>query len=61
VKEFLSRGGHQFRVRNVDEDSSAYDELVALGWRAVPMTIIGPHVIKGFDPKALQDALNATT
>jgi glutaredoxin len=57
VKEFLSRAGVPFTAHNVDEDDRAYDELIARGWRAVPVTIIGDHAIKGFDEDALKAAI----
>lgn len=57
MKEFLSRAGHAFTVRLVDEDDTAYDELIALGYRSVPVTRIGSRVVKGFDPEALATAL----
>ena len=44
-------------MRNVDEDDTAYDELLARGWRTIPLTIIGDRAIKGFDERALRDAL----
>ncbi|MEX2273744.1 MAG: glutaredoxin domain-containing protein [Vicinamibacterales bacterium] len=59
MKEFLSRAGRRFDVRNVDEDLSAYRELVARGFRTVPVTIIGEAAIKGFDEPALTRALEA--
>ena len=61
MKEFLSRAGHAFTVRDVDEDLSAYQELVARGFRAVPVTIIGETAIKGFDEPALTRALADVT
>ena len=57
MKEFLSRAGLTFTVRNVDDDDTAYDELIARGWRTIPVTIIGDRTIKGFDERALRDAL----
>jgi glutaredoxin len=60
VKEFLTLAGVPFVVRDVDEDDGAYDELVSLGWRAVPVTVIGDRAIKGFDPVALREALQAS-
>jgi glutaredoxin len=57
VKEFLSRAGVPFTAFNVDEDERAYDELVARGLRTVPVTIVGDHVIKGFDRAALDRAI----
>ena len=59
MKEFLSLAGVPFVVRDVDEDDGAYDELVGRGWRAVPVTFIGERAIKGFDPVALREALDA--
>jgi glutaredoxin len=59
VKEFLSRRKVAFTVRIVDEDDAAYDDLIALGHRAVPVTVIGKTVVKGFDPAALTAALEA--
>jgi len=57
VKEFLSREGHQYEVKHIEEDDSAYDELVALGARAVPTIVIGNQVITGFDQARLRAAL----
>jgi glutaredoxin len=59
VKEFLSRAGQSFTVRLIDEDVKAYDDLLALGYRTVPVTVIGDTAIKGFDPEALTKALEA--
>ena len=46
-----------FTAHNVDEDDRAYDELIARGWRTIPVTIIGDHVVKGFDAGALASAI----
>ena len=57
MKEFLSLEGMAFTAKNVDEDEQAYDELVARGFRSVPVTIVGDEAVKGFDPVALRRAL----
>jgi len=57
VKEFLSREGVAFTAKNVDEDDRAYDELIARGFRTVPLTIIGERTVKGYDPAALESAI----
>lgn len=60
MKEFLSRAGRTYDVRNVDEDLSAYQELIARGFRTLPVTIIGGVAgvaIKGYDEAALTRAL----
>ena len=59
MKELLSRERADFIVKNVDEDDAAYDELLALGLRLVPVTVIGPRIIRGYDPAAIVDALAA--
>ena len=59
MKEFLSRAGKTFTERLVDEDDTAYDELLALGYRAVPVTVIGEHAVVGFDEQKLTTALAA--
>ena len=59
MEEFLSRAGAAFTVKNVEEDDRAYDELIAFGFRVVPVTVIGDRRIKGFDPAALSEALSA--
>jgi glutaredoxin len=60
VKELLSREGVTFTTKNVDEDEQAYSELIARGFRSIPVTIIGEQAIRGYDPDALQAALAST-
>ena len=59
MKEFLSREGVSFTARNVDEDEQAYTELIARGFRSIPVTIIGEQAIRGYDETALRAALAA--
>jgi glutaredoxin len=59
VKAWLSQAGVPFTARNVDEDDRAYDELLALGYRTIPVTIVGDQAIKGFDAAALETAIAA--
>jgi hypothetical protein len=58
VKEFLSRAGYSFLNRNIDEDAAAYSELIALGFRTVPVTLVNGRSIKGYDEEALSSALD---
>ena len=57
MKELLSREGVPFTAYNVDEDETAYDDLLARGWRTIPVTIIGERVVKGFNPVEIADAI----
>jgi glutaredoxin len=59
VKEFLSREGHAFTARNVEEDDSAYEALIALGFRVVPLTMVNGRPVAGFDESKLRAALAA--
>lgn len=59
MKEFLSREGVPYTARNVDEDDAAYDELIGLGLRTVPVTVFGAETVKGFDVPALSSAVAA--
>ena len=60
MKEFLSREGHTFETKNIEDDDFAYDELMALGARAVPVTVIDKQVVIGFDQARLRAALAAS-
>jgi glutaredoxin len=57
VKEFLSRAGVPFEAKNVDEDDRAYAELIARGYRTIPVTFVGERAIGGYDEAALRAAL----
>ena len=59
MKEFLSRNRQTFTVRNIEDDPEAYDELLAMGFKVVPVTIIDGLAIKGYDEPALRQALAA--
>ena len=61
MEELLSHAGVAFIAKNVDEDDQAYDELLALKFRTVPVTVIGDRVVKGFDPEAIKSALAGLT
>ena len=46
-----------FTAHNVDEDDRAYDDLIARGFRTVPLTVFGDRTITGFDAEALSAAV----
>ena len=55
----LSREGLPFTSHNVDEDDRAYDELIARGFRTVPVTVFGDQAVTGYDVPALTAAIAA--
>ena len=60
VKAWLSQAGVDFVAHNVQTDMAAYDALLALGVRRVPLTVIDGHIVAGFRPEALAEALSAS-
>ena len=60
VKAWLSQAGVEFVAHNVETDMAAYDALLALGFRTVPLTVIGGRAVAGFTPDALAEALGAS-
>ena len=61
MKAWLSREGYPFTARDVDDDHDAYSELIALGFRSVPVTVIAGRPVKGFDEAELRAALDAAS
>jgi hypothetical protein len=46
-----------FTEKNIAEDSQAMEELTALGFMSVPVTVVDGEVIPGFQPAKLTHAL----
>jgi glutaredoxin len=59
VKEFLSQAGAAFVEKNVEEDDAAYRELLARGFRTVPVTVFGDRIVKGFNEPELRRLLES--
>jgi glutaredoxin len=61
VKELLSQAGVPYVVKDVELDLESYRELLARGFRTVPVTLVGedpgPTAIIGFNEEALRRAL----
>ena len=61
MKAWLSQNGVAFVAHDVEADIAAYDALIALGYRTVPLTVFGDRAVVGFKPDALAAALSAWT
>ena len=48
----------QFVAKNIREDQQALDELLKLGVRATPVTLIDGEMIVGFDRNRLEQLLS---
>ncbi|MDO8690844.1 MAG: glutaredoxin family protein [Dehalococcoidia bacterium] len=59
VQEFLAGKGIAFESRDVSQDESAVNELIALGYQTTPVTVIGGEFVVGFDQKRIEELLEA--
>ena len=57
-KSFLSDNGFVFQKRDIINDPTAMEELVAIGVLTTPVTVIDGEVIVGFDRGRLDRALS---
>ncbi len=47
----------KFVAKNIQEDQQALEELLKLGFRATPVTVIDGEVIVGFDRERIEGLL----
>jgi len=57
AKEFFASNGVKYTEKNISDDESARDELISLGFRAVPVIRVGSETMVGFSPKRLRAML----
>ena len=44
-------------MKNVDDDPTAFNDMVSLGLMTIPVTIVDDIVVRGYDEKRLRAAL----
>ena len=59
VKVYLSRKGIPFQEHNVSVDRDALKELLGMGYRTTPVTVIGDEKVVGYSPSGLDAALSS--
>ena len=57
AKEFFSRHNVSFVERSIASDPSARDELLSLGFRAVPVIRVGDETMVGFSASKMRKML----
>ena len=57
VKVYLSRKGVPFTEHNVSLSRQHLRELVSMGFRTTPVTVIGQQKVVGYSPAKLEAAL----
>lgn len=58
AKDFMTRHGVSFVERSLADDPSARDELIAMGFRAVPVIKVGNETMLGFSAPKLRKMLS---
>ena len=59
VKVYLSRKGFEYTEHNVSTDRDSLKDLVSMGYRSTPVTVIGGEKVVGYSPAKLDEALEA--
>ena len=59
VKVYLSRKGFEYTEYNVSTDRDSLKDLVSMGYRSTPVTVIGEEKVVGYSPAKLDEALEA--
>jgi glutaredoxin len=56
--QFLAHHGFSFTAKDVVSDMTARNELLSLGSKALPTTVIDGETVIGFDKKRLSELLS---
>ena len=59
VKLYISRKGLDYTEHNVSLDRTSLKELVGMGYRSTPVTVIGDEKIVGYNTDKIDEALVA--
>ena len=59
VKVYVSRKGFEYTEHNVSTDRDSLKDLVSMGYRSTPVTVIGEEKVVGYSPAKLDEALEA--
>lgn len=59
TKDFLSRRGIPYTLKDIRADQAAHDELLALGFKSTPVTVVDGIAVVGFDQERLLSLLTS--
>jgi glutaredoxin len=57
VKRYLTQNGLEFTEKNIHKDRASRQELIAMGFKSIPVTLVGEEAVQGFDREKLSVAL----
>ncbi len=58
TNDYLDAKGVRFRTKNITDPDNAHRAFTLTGQQTVPITVIGRTAVVGFDPDAIDRALN---
>ncbi len=58
TKDYLNSKGVRFRTKSITDPDNAHRAFTLTGQHTVPITVIGRTAVVGFDPDAIDRALN---
>ena len=58
TKSWLKKQGHEYSEKNVSQDRAYASELISLGYRVTPVTVIDGTSVVGFSPSKLEELLS---
>ncbi len=58
TKSWLKKQGHEYTEYNISTNPEYAEDLVRMGFRVTPVTVIGDDMIVGFSPQRLENALS---
>jgi glutaredoxin-like protein NrdH len=54
VKKMLTEEGVSFEVRDITKSEEYKKEVEKYGFLGVPVTVVGDHAVKGFNPEFIE-------
>ncbi len=54
VKKMLTEEGVSFEVRDITKSEEYKKEVEKYGFLGVPVTVVGDHAVKGFNPELIE-------
>jgi len=58
TKSWLTKQGHEYTEYNISTNPEYAQDLVRMGFRVTPVTVIGDDMIVGYSPQRLENALS---
>lgn len=58
VKQMLTQVGIDYELRDVSENDKYQEEIEALGFPGVPVTVVNGRAIKGYRPEEILEQIN---